>query len=181
MSDIQQLAKAYWFAAKKHKDQRRKGEGAEPYINHPAQVAHILAQAGASMNAMIAGVLHDTVEDTQTTYDELVDEFGAKISDIVMEATDDKNLSKAVRKRLQIEKMPFKSSDAKKVKIADKISNLKSMIKTPPAGWGINRKVEYFDWALAVVDAGRGVCPVLEKKFDETYQKGLDFLKSQVT
>ena len=179
MSDIQKLTKAYYFAAKKHKDQRRKGQVAEPYINHPAEVTYILSKAEVSMDVMIAGVLHDTVEDTQTTYDELVNEFGSKIADIVMEATDDNNLPKVDRKRLQIEKMPFKSDGAKKVKIADKIANLKSMIVTPP-DWPMDRKIEYFEWAYAVVEGGRGVCSILEKEFDEAYQKGLKAIKEEI-
>lgn len=176
MSDIKLLTKAYRFAAKKHKDQRRKGVEAEPYINHPAQVANILAQANASMDCIIAGVLHDTVEDTQTSYEELVEEFGQKIADIVMEATDDKNLSKSDRKRLQVETMSKKSLEGKKVKIADKISNLLSMVVTPP-DWPVERKVKYFEWAYAVVEGGRGTCRILEKQFDDAYNVRLNHLK----
>lgn len=180
MSDIKLLTKAYYFAAKKHKDQRRKGDVAEPYINHPAEVAHILSTAGAEIDVIIAGVLHDTVEDTQTTYDELADVFGNKIADIVMEATDDKDASKEDRKRSQVETMPSKSDAGKKVKIADKIANLKSMMITPPS-WGTERKLEYFEWAKAVVSGGRGTCDVLEKQFDDTYSEGIEFLKRQAS
>ena len=181
MSNIAQLTKAYYFAAEKHKKQRRKGEAREPYINHPAMVADILAQSGADIDTIIVGVLHDTVEDTKTSYEELIQEFGVKIADTVMEVTDDKNLPKAKCKQLQIDRMPEKSKAAKKVKLADKISNLESMMVSPPAGWNYDRKMEYFEWSRAVIDGGRGTCDILEKQFDEVYSRGVEFLKGQIS
>lgn len=179
MSDLLRLSQAYYFAAEKHKNQRRKGEDAEPYINHPAHVAHILAAANADIDVVIAGILHDTVEDTETSYDELVEVFGQKIADIVMEVSDDKNLPKQERKKLQITKMAKKSAEAKKVKLADKISNLEAMSKSPPAGWAYDRKKEYFEWARSVINNGRGTCEILEKRFDDVYQEGIEFLQKE--
>ena len=93
------------FAAHKHRDQRRKDEAASPYINHPIALANVLTnEAGIDDEAVLIGaILHDTVEDTETTEQELVEAFGRAIADIVLEVTDDKNLPSADRKRLQIE------------------------------------------------------------------------------
>ncbi len=96
---------------------------------------------------MLAGLLHDTIEDTETTYDELVSEFGTVVAELVAEVTDDKSLEKAVRKRRQVETAPNKSDRAKMIKIADKTSNLRSIVASPPADWAPERKREYFEWA----------------------------------
>ena len=173
MTDIALLAKAFDFAAQKHIDQRRKGANAEPYINHPAEVAHILAASGASLATVAAGMLHDTIEDTETTYEELKREFGENIADIVRECSDDKSLPKAERKRLQAETALHKSDEARQVKIADKISNLRSILKSPPDGWGTERKLEYFNWSKSVVDNCRGINGKLEREFDAVYKSGL--------
>ena len=170
----QKLTKAMLFAAKKHTDQRRKGERAEPYVNHLIEVAELLASHtdGKNTDLICAGILHDTIEDTGTKYEELVREFGENVADIVRECTDDKSLPKAERKRLQIENAPHKSDAAKMVKMADKISNLRSILDSPPPDWDLVRKQQYFDWAKKVVDGCRGVNAGLEGEFDNTYKKG---------
>ena len=165
------LTKALDFAARKHIDQRRKGEREEPYINHLAEVARLLADAtdGDDLDLVLAGLLHDTVEDTKTTHDELVSEFGAVVADLVSEVTDDKSLEKAVRKRRQVETAPDKSDRAKMIKIADKTSNLRSIAASPPKDWSTERQREYFEWAREVVAGCRGVNDTLEEWFDEAY------------
>ncbi len=159
------------FAAHKHRDQRRKDEAASPYINHPIALANVLTnEAGIDDEAVLIGaILHDTVEDTETTEQELVEAFGRTIADIVLEVTDDKNLPTADRKRLQIEHAATISRPAKLVKLADKICNLRDIAHSPPAGWSLQRKQEYFDWAKAVVDNLRGAHPELEHLFDLAY------------
>ena len=170
----QKLMKAMLFAAKKHTDQRRKGERAEPYVNHLIEVADLLAQhtGGKNTDLICAGILHDTIEDTGTKYDELKREFGENVADIVKECTDDKSLPKQERKRLQIEHAPQKSEEARMVKMADKISNLRSILDSPPPDWDDKRKTEYFNWAKKVVDGCRGVNAGLEAEFDNTYARG---------
>lgn len=165
------LMRAAHFAAQKHADQRRKGERQEPYFNHLADVAHILAEHtdGADITLIAAGFLHDTLEDTDTTYEELVTEFGAEIADVVREVTDDKTLPKPERKRQQVENAPHKSPRAKMIKIADKISNLKSILHSPPPDWPQERKQQYFDWAKEVVSGCRGECVSLDEVFDCLY------------
>lgn len=177
MSDTALLAKAFNFAAQKHSAQRRKGVDQEPYVNHLAEVASLLAENGASLETIVAGVLHDTIEDTGTTHAELVEAFGRNIADIVRECTDDKSLPKAERKRLQAETAAHKSDEARQVKIADKISNLRSTLKSPPADWSTERKLEYFVWAKSVVDNCRGLNAGLEREFDRTYARGVAVLK----
>jgi len=161
------------FAAQKHRDQRRKGAEASPYINHPIAVANVLANEAHVTDPVIlaAALLHDTIEDTDTTADELSVEFGAEIAEIVLEVTDDKSLPKRERKRLQIEHAASISEKAKLVKLADKICNLRDMNRSPPVDWSTQRKAEYFAWAKQVVDPMRGVCPTLEALFDAAFAR----------
>jgi len=167
------MLEALQFAALKHRDQRRKDLEASPYINHPIALANILWREGrvTEPTVICAALLHDTIEDTETTPAELRKHFGGKIASIVMEVTDDKSLEKAERKRAQIEHAPHLSREAKLVKLADKISNVRDMCASPPAHWPMRRRREYFDWARKVVDALRGVHPELEQIFDEAYSK----------
>ena len=171
--DLKLVLKALSFAAHKHKDQRRRDVEASPYINHPITLANILCnEVHVTDNDVIcAALLHDTVEDTDTTEAELGQEFGATICGIVMDVTDDKALGKAERKQLQIEHAAHISDQAKLVKLADKISNLRDMASCPPAGWDVERRREYFDWAKAVIDRLRGVHGQLETIFDEAYSR----------
>lgn len=166
------LLKATQFAAEKHRNQRRKDAEASPYINHPIALANVLANEGGVTDPVVlcAALLHDTIEDTKTTAEELAASFGQRITDVVLEVTDDKNLDKAVRKQLQIEHARHASPQAKLVKLADKICNLRDIAATPPADWTAKRKAEYFDWAKKVIDGVRGVHPKLESLFDETYR-----------
>jgi guanosine-3',5'-bis(diphosphate) 3'-pyrophosphohydrolase len=156
------------FAAHKHRDQRRKGAESSPYINHPIAVANVLAnEAGISDPTILAAaLLHDTIEDTDTTAKELELEFGPVIAAIVVEVTDDKSLPKQERKRLQIEHAGSLSTPAKLVKLADKICNVRDITQSPPIDWSADRKAEYFAWAKQVVDRVRGVSPILENLFD---------------
>lgn len=142
------------FAAKKHRDQRRKN-GDVPYINHPLAVAHSLASEGSVDDpiTLAAAILHDTVEDTATTHGELVAAFGREVADVVGEVTDDKSLPKAERKRQQIAHAAVISTRAKLVKLADKLDNLRDIVRKPPEGWDERRVAGYFCWAHAVVAA----------------------------
>ena len=172
MSDTATLIRAASFAAHKHRNQRRKDAGASPYINHPLALARVLAVEGGVTDAatLCAALLHATIEDTDTTADELSHEFGAEIASIVGEVTDDKTLPKAERKRQQVEHAAHISDKAKRVKLADKISNLRDVAQTPPADWSLERRREYFDWAKSVVDRLRGVDAQLEAAFDDSYR-----------
>lgn len=168
---MKKLVAAIAFAADKHRNQRRKDEEASPYINHPIALADVLAnEAGVEdERVIVAAVLHDTVEDTETTEQELLRLFGKDVADIVMEVTDDKSLPKEERKRLQVEHASTISRRAKLVKLADKICNLRDIAQHPPADWSLERKQAYFDWAKSVVDPMRGVHPGLEAIFDTAY------------
>jgi GTP diphosphokinase / guanosine-3',5'-bis(diphosphate) 3'-diphosphatase len=168
---IDMVLKALAFAAHKHRDQRRKDVESSPYINHPISLANILCnEAGITDPIVIcSALLHDTVEDTETSPEELADEFGQEISRIVLEVTDDKSLPKAIRKQRQVDGAEHISDPAKLVKLADKVSNLRDMAHAPPAGWDLSRRREYFDWAKQVIDRLRGVHPALEAVFDQAY------------
>jgi GTP diphosphokinase / guanosine-3',5'-bis(diphosphate) 3'-diphosphatase len=167
------LFDALAFAAHKHRDQRRKGTGAPPYINHPIQVAHVLASEGCvtDIAVLMAAVLHDTVEDTETTSAELEARFGAHVTAIVMAVTDDKTLRKQERKRLQVEHAATLSHQARLVKLADKICNVRDMGTQPPDSWPLARRQEYFDWGKAVVDQLRGTNAALEAAFDQAFAR----------
>src|SRR5688572_26422608 len=143
-----EILDALQFAAHKHRDQRRKDPEASPYINHPITLANILWLEGDVHEPLVicAALLHDTIEDTATTEAELAERFGPAVARIVMEVTDDKTLDRAVRKRLQVEHAPHISREAKLVKLADKIANLRDVAASPPAGWPLARQREYFEW-----------------------------------
>ena len=164
---------ALQFAAHKHRDQRRKDLEASPYINHPIALARILAVEGGVQDALVlrAAVLHDTIEDTQTSYEELAARFGSEVADVVREVTDDKSLPKAERKQLQIVHAAGLSRAAKLVKLADKIANLRDVAEHPPAQWPLERRREYFEWAKQVVDGLRGTHPRLEAAFDAAHAR----------
>ena len=170
-SDLNLLIKAMSFAAHKHKDQRRKDKEASPYINHPIGLAEVLVNVGnvTDINTVCAALLHDTVEDTETTTEELTENFGAEISDIVMEVTDDQTLSKEERKQAQIDHAMHLSKQARAVKLADKICNLGDVSSSPP-DWPLERRQQYFDWARNVIDELRGEWSELEAEFDRRYQ-----------
>jgi guanosine-3',5'-bis(diphosphate) 3'-pyrophosphohydrolase len=166
------------FAAHKHREQRRKNVAASPYINHPIALAHVLVSEGrvTDTKVLCAAILHDTVEDTETTFAELELRFGAKIAGIVREVTDDKTLPKARRKQMQVEHAPHLSRGARLVKLADKICNLRDVADDPPANWPHERRVEYFEWAQRVIDGLRGTHPELEAVFDAVYTRGLSLV-----
>jgi len=170
-SDLTLLLKSLAFAADKHRHQKRKDAEASPYINHPIALANVLVDEGGveDIEVLCAALLHDTIEDTDTTHEELVNAFGSRIAHIVAEVTDDKNLRSEERKRLQIEHAPKLSVEAKLVKLADKTCNLRDIVVRPPAKWDLTRRREYFDWAKRVVDGLRGVHPRLEAAFDAAF------------
>ena len=161
------------FAAHKHRDQRRKGVDAVPYINHPVALAETLWRVGKVRDSTVlaAALLHDTIEDIETTERELRRAFGPVVAGVVAEVTDDKSLDKAVRKQLQIEHAGRISRRAKLVKLADKISNLEDILASPPADWPLERRRTYFNWAKAVVDQLRSVNGPLARQFDRLYRQ----------
>jgi GTP diphosphokinase / guanosine-3',5'-bis(diphosphate) 3'-diphosphatase len=173
VDDVGLLLRAVAFAADKHRNQRRKDAEATPYINHPIALANVLKQEGGvdDVAVLAAAILHDTIEDTETTEAELRQLFGNEITGIVLEVTDNKNLEKAERKRLQIEHAAHASPKAKLVKLADKICNLRDIASNPPADWSEERKREYFEWAARVVEGCRGTNARLEAKFDKESER----------
>jgi guanosine-3',5'-bis(diphosphate) 3'-pyrophosphohydrolase len=170
-NDLKLLLRALAFAAHKHRRQRRKNVEASPYINHPIALADILCNEAhvTDVNVICGALLHDTVEDTETTEAELAGEFGAAITGIVMDVTDDKSLHKDERKEQQVEHAAHIGAGAKLVKLADKISNLRDVAHDPPANWDLQRRRDYFDWAKRVIDRLRGVHAPLEAIFDREY------------
>jgi guanosine-3',5'-bis(diphosphate) 3'-pyrophosphohydrolase len=164
------LLEAIAFAAEKHRYQRRKDTDATPYINHVIAVAMVLAVEGGvtSEELLLAAVLHDTVEDTDTSFAELEVRFGPTVAGLVREVTDDKTLKKEQRKQRQVDLAPHASERAKQLKIADKICNIRDIMYHPPAHWELARRQEYLRWSTRVVAGCRGVNPRLDRAYDKT-------------
>lgn len=173
MTPEAQLLEAIAFAAEKHRHQRRKDADASPYINHPIALAHLLATTGSvdDLAVLRAAVMHDTIEDTETTEAELRARFGDEVTGNVLEVTDDKSLPKQRRKALQVEHASHVSHGAALIELADKTCNLRDLAASPPAGWSLERRREYFDWARQVVEALPPVNAALRAAFDEAWSR----------
>lgn len=173
MNNLAKLIEAAYFSAKKHREQKRKGNDASPYINHPLEVANLIASVGKveDVDILIGAILHDTVEDAGVTKEEITELFGATVCGYVLEVTDDKSLPKDKRKQLQIEHAPHLSTGAKLIKLCDKISNIRDVTENPPDDWTMERRLQYVEWGGKVVEGLRGVNENLEKHFDELTEK----------
>lgn len=180
MNTITNLLHAASFAARCHTGQKRKGERGEPYINHPLEVANLIANIGGvdDIEILMAAILHDTVEDCGVTGEEIALLFGERVARYVLELTDDKSLPKAERKQLQVEHAPHLSPEAKIVKLADKISNITDITNSPPADWPVDRRREYIEWGVSVVAGLRGVNDGLEAHFDSLVARALRILET---
>ncbi|KAI5237262.1 guanosine-3',5'-bis(diphosphate) 3'-pyrophosphohydrolase MESH1 [Manis pentadactyla] len=172
-SEAARLLEAADFAARKHRRQRRKDPEGTPYINHPIGVARILThEAGVTDIAVLqAALLHDTVEDTDTTLEEVELHFGEQVRRLVEDVTDDKTLPKLERKRLQVERAPRSSPGAKLVKLADKLYNLRDLNRCTPEGWSERRVQEYFEWAAQVVKGLQGTNKQLEEALRQLFKE----------
>lgn len=169
---IHATLRAAHFAAEEHAGQRRKGLAAEPYINHLLEVAELVSSVQpADTNLIVAALLHDSIEDAGVTKEELIQTFGSDVADLVVEMTDDKTLPKAERKRLQIVDASELSVRAQIIKLADKISNLRAILASPPANWSAERQQEYFEWAKRVVDGLSEPNPALKAEFERLYEQ----------
>lgn len=172
------ILKAIRFAAEKHSDQRRKDSKSSPYINHPIQVAEMLWTIGAVREdtLLVASILHDTLEDTATSPEEIRTQFGEAVLALVLEVTDDKSLPQQVRKQSQIETATHKTQSAKLLKLADKICNVRDLIDSPPRSWSLERKREYLLWTEKVVAGLRGSNVQLENHYDGLLARGKNSL-----
>lgn len=173
LEDTARIIRALRFAAEKHQNQTRKNQARSPYITHPIGVAGHLIDVGhvRDPDILIAALLHDTVEDTSTTFEEIKGEFGAKVEGYVREVTDDRSLPRSERRKLQIEHAPQKSPGAAMVKLADKFYNLTDLSREIPreedgAPWPTERVDGYFAWAKRVADALPEVNPALKQAVD---------------
>lgn len=162
------IVKALKFAEHKHRFQCRKDSCKSPYIKHPIDLLSILVNEAdiTDENVLCAALLHDTIEDTDTSAEELRIVFGEKITNIVLEVTDDKDLPKQERKELQVAHAAHSSPEAKLVKFADKIANVRDIKIDPPQGWDQLRIDEYYAWSKRVIDQLRGTNETLETLFD---------------
>jgi guanosine-3',5'-bis(diphosphate) 3'-pyrophosphohydrolase len=173
VSNVTVIISAASFAADRHRDQRRKNVDATPYINHPLDVANILIEADVEdPDILAAAILHDTIEDTKTTAEELAERFGQRVCGFVLEVTDDKSLDKLERKRLQVLKAPVASNGAKLIKLADKIANLRDM-QMPPVGWSDARVGAYIQFAEMVA----GGCAGVNERLDAMLREAVEAIR----
>ena len=181
MNNINRLLQAARFAAEKHTGHFRKGSKREPYINHPIEVANLIANIGLvdDVEILMAALLHDTVEDCGATAEEITAKFGETVATYVLEVSDDKTLPKARRKQLQIEHAPHLSRGARTIKIADKISNVRDVIASPAEDWDNARRREYINWAVSVAAGLRGANDHLDKLFDEAVKLAVEALEAE--
>ena len=170
LAPLRLVSEAADLAARRHNGMQRKGRGDEPYINHLAEVANLLAVAteGADAELVAAGWLHDAIEDTPTTAEELAETFGKRVAALVVEVTDDMTLPQNQRRQNQVVDAPKKSSAAKLIKIADKISNIRARILPRPSQHEREDLIDYVAWAEKVVGGCRGGNALLDRTFDET-------------
>ena len=166
------VTRAAFFAAEAHKGQHRKSDNS-PYVNHPLGVANMIVVLGnvTNENVVAAAMLHDTIEDTKITEQDILTHFGETIAHIVLEVTDDKSLPQVTRKKFQIDHAHAKSYEAKLVKLADKLHNLTSLLSLPPGGWCRDRIQGYFVWSKFVIDELRGTNEGLEKALDDVFTR----------
>lgn len=167
-TDIGLILQAAHFSADKHRDQRRKGSRNTPYINHPLEVAERLNRIGGveDVDTLVAAILHDTIEDTETTNAELASLFGANVAAIVDELTVDKDPHWTVRKRGEIDGAAHLSAAAKLIKLSDKTSNVADTVSNPPGDWTLQRRRDYLEFARLVADGCHGVNAALDAEFD---------------
>jgi guanosine-3',5'-bis(diphosphate) 3'-pyrophosphohydrolase len=178
---IKEIFIALDFAAYKHRHQKRKGINKIPYINHPIKVAELIANKieNPGMEMIQAAILHDTIEDTSTIFNELSEKFGLKIAQIVNELTDNMSDPYSVRKRLQIEKASKLSYEARCIKIADKICNINDILYSR-VGWLKSRKIRYVKWSMKVIDQIRGTSKELEDEFDKLISEAEKIFKMKL-
>ena len=180
LSSATLLLRALSFAALKHRDQRRKGNHQAPYINHPIEVATLIATVGGidDIAVLQAAILHDTIEDTDATPEEIEREFGAEVRNIVLEMTDDMSMPSPQRKRKQVTGAPALSKKAKLIKLADKIANVGDIARHPPPDWSLERRRNYYAWTAEVINQIRGTNPALEACYDEVLRQAQEILDS---
>ena len=176
------ILRAVAFAADRHRFQRRKDDASSPYINHPIEVAELLViEAGVDdETTLIAALLHDTVEDTETTIEEIRELFGPAVAAVVAEVTDDTTLPRQERRRIQLERAGGVSREAKLVKIADKISNIRDVASRPPTGWSLERRREYVLWAASVARECAGIVPRLDELAEKELARAVATIDARV-
>jgi GTP diphosphokinase / guanosine-3',5'-bis(diphosphate) 3'-diphosphatase len=172
---MEKILEAAFFAARKHTHQRRKNIEDIPYINHPLEVAHLLSSVGdiSDEEILCAALLHDTIEDTGTKAAEIETRFGPAVAGYVLEVSDNKALPKAERKKLQVKHAASLSEGATLIKLADRISNLRSITYESPKGWPVERQLEYFKWSMEVFDQFPETNFPLEELFRKEYKEGI--------
>lgn len=161
--DTPRLLQALDFAAQRHSAQRRKGPDAAPYVNHLIEVAMLVSSVAGiqDTDVLIAAVLHDVLEDTPTTAEEVTERFGHRVCQFVQALSDDKSLPRKRRRQITLEHLPEMEAFVKVVKLADLTSNIKLL----PQSWSLEHRLEYLEWSESAASICEGECPALAELY----------------
>jgi len=152
--DAEAVLGAAIFATEKHKSQVRSNEKKTPYIIHPIEVADLVMKIGHvyDKDVLITALLHDVMDDTQTTYEQITSLYGTKVSSYLEEMTSKQGLSLKEQKKQQIMQAFRQNPSVAIIKLSDKLSNLKTLATSPPPSWSRDRIDQYFQWAQTVIE-----------------------------
>lgn len=178
------IINACLFATIRHGNQQRKGRSCSPFIIHPLRVSRTLLDITNDPVLASAAILHDTIEDTGTTYEQLLAQFGKEIADLVAEVTDDITLPKRQSKEILLAKMPTLSYEAQLLKIADQIDNVGEVGYDPPVSWSFDTRRGYVGWCNKLVYAAKAASTTTEgqaliKLFNRTYTSTMLLIGAQ--
>jgi (p)ppGpp synthase/HD superfamily hydrolase len=171
---MEKIEKCKYLAIARHAGQCRPNQSREPKINHIEEVAQLVKESGGNQDEVAAAWLHDIVEDTDTTTDEIEELFGDEIAQLVDGLTDPPEFSSlplGVRKHQQAQRLLSKSDGVRRVKLCDQISNVHSVINDPPKDWDNKKCLEYIEGAKKIADVCYGVSDYLDALFKEAYLK----------
>ena len=168
------VTKAETFAREAHKDHVRNDEAKTPYVHHLEEVAGLVEKSGGTDNEIAAAWLHDTVEDTKTTGEDIKNNFGEEIAEIVYGLTDLPEflvLPLKDRKLKQAERVKSESTSVRRVKLADQTSNVKIVGERHLDGFTHNDKINYIEGAWAIAQMCKGISSFLDDEFQRRYQE----------
>jgi (p)ppGpp synthase/HD superfamily hydrolase len=174
---IEKLFEALEYASKLHKDQRRKGNGGSPYVNHLIEVASLLSRVAevTDHEVIIAAILHDVLEDTEAREGDIFDRFGGTVLAYVKHVTDDKLLSLEKRRIAQLKSIENSSSQIQLIKLADHCSNIASL----PPSWDRARLESYISWSHSIAVHCYSASEELAKVYKKRYDSALEICVSQ--
>jgi len=159
-------AEAVLFTVRKHATQTRRD--GSPYVAHPLRVAESLRSIGGieDMNVILAGLMHDLIEDTECEWATIAKRFGEPVADLVAILSGDMRLPKVQRREEVVDRIRAAPTEAKAVRLADRLDNLADM-----KGFSESRRKEYIRDSWKILEACAGANPGLEKALEATIRR----------